>query len=172
MTLLLVFTDGGLPLPSALAVGCVAALLFGGLWTVTFGRSMRRLIGRLYAGDPKLVPPPPSAAYTVRILASLMTAPMFAVGGHLYAGPAELAFVPHTRNRPRDRAPRVLRWEQVQRVEALTRPAPALARIFSSEPLSYLRVAVEDGEWLLKVPEANTIAAELRRFLPEPPGAV
>jgi predicted HTH domain antitoxin len=50
---------------------------------------------------------------------------MFPVGGHLYAGPAELAFVPHTRNRPKDRVPRVLRWEQLQRVEALTRPAPA-----------------------------------------------
>jgi hypothetical protein len=172
MTLLLVFTDAGLPLPAALAVGAITALVFGSLFAFLFRRSLTRLITRLYDGEPALVPPPPAGEFTVRALGSLMTSPKFAVGGHLYAGPEQLAFVPHTKNRASDQSPRVVPWVQVRGLEPFMRPAPAAVRLFSPAPLAYLRVLVADGEWLLRVPEPTKVAAALERLRASSLGAV
>lgn len=164
ITLLLVFSDSGLSPIAALAVGVGAALLFGTLWTRWFGRSMRQLIERLHRADPNLVPDPPAGDYRVRVLGNLMTSPAFGVGGHLYAGPEHLAFVPHAQNRAADRATRVLRAADIRRVEIITRPAPAVARLLSPKPLTYVRVAGADQDWLLRVPEPVRVAAAVERM--------
>jgi hypothetical protein len=172
MTGLLMVSGTGMPRGEALAVGAVASVLFGTLWTYWFGRSMRRLIERLCAGEAGLVPEPAGSDYQVRVLANLMTRPSFAVGGHLYAGPTQLAFVPHTKNRAADRAPRVMAWEHISRVEAYTRPATGFARAFTAEPLPYLRVTGDGEEWLFRIPESARVQAALQPFLNPSTGAV
>lgn len=164
MTLLLILVDDRMPLATALMIGVLTALLFGGLFTVWSRKSMARLTERLHSGDAALVPKPPSGDYGARVLASLMTSPRFAIGGHLYAGRQCIAFMPHTRNRKADRALRRLPWAEVRRVEPVVRRAPVLARILWPQPLSYVRITAESEGWLLRVPEAEHVAQELWRL--------
>src|SRR3712207_2172362 len=81
-----------------LVIAAAAALAFGFLWTYMFTRGMRRLMRRIYQGDPRIVPPPPAGEYDYRFPCSYLVTPSMAVGGHLYVGPAALIFMPHRKN--------------------------------------------------------------------------
>lgn len=146
-----------------LAVG--GALLFGLLWAVFFGRSMQRLIRQLYEGERSLVPAPPPGDYQFRVMASRFTTPRFAVGGHLYVGPTQLAFVPHTKNRVQDRAPLILDRTALRRVEPMTRRLEGLGRLFAPAPLDFLRVEATTDDWLLRLPEPDRVESELRKVM-------
>lgn len=172
MTLYLSFLLDGVPLFWVVGVCSVMALLFGGIWTFVFGRYLRRQIARLYAGDPAIVPAPPAGEFTTRVLANLGASLLFAASGHLYAGPDGLAFVPNSTNFRAQRTPRRAPWSAIQRIEPFTRPAPALLRLFSAAPLSYLRVVMTEGEWSMRVPEASRVGAALLAYKPPSAPAV
>jgi hypothetical protein len=163
MTLLLIFTSD-LPLAVSVFMGLGGALLFGLLWTLGFRRAIDRLMDRLYDGAPDVVPAPPTGEYRVRVLASLMTSPAFAVGGHLYLGESGVAFVPHLKNRPSDRAARSASWTSVVKLETWEQRAPFIVRAITSSQQSYLRIVAHGEPWLLRVPEAETVRAELERW--------
>jgi hypothetical protein len=162
MTLILAFTDSGLSLSGALAAGTIGAVMFAGAMSLFF----RRLISQLYTGGPPLVPTPPEGTYAFRMLSSLSMGPILKIGGHLYAGPSQLVFVPHLKNREKDRVPRVLPWERVERIEEFARPSPWLARLIVPGPMWSLRVVGGGEEWLLEIPNGSNAAEALRRFMP------
>jgi hypothetical protein len=150
-------------LGAAVATAAVAAVLFGAFWPPAFRTLMGRLMRPIYEGDSRIVPSPPSGRYLARLMCSLMRG-RIAVGGHLYVGPENWVFVPHTRNLRIHREP--VRWEQPDRLSISTQPARLgwPGRLLGAEPTDRLVLANGESRDQFVVPDTEHTAAELKRY--------
>jgi hypothetical protein len=162
MTLLFVLsTYRSIGVVFPLLVGAVGGPGFGVFWTRSFRRRMRAFVRRLYEADPALVPALPPGVFDCRVSCSLIPSGRIAVGGHLYAGPADWVFVPHQKNLPRHRAPTVLSISADVTLTPGKMPRRGLARLLTSEPIHTLDVRTAGGMVRLYVPEPELVAAKL-----------
>lgn len=157
--------DDALEAIVALVVGVAGALAFGFLWTWTMTLGVRRLVRRVYAGDPRIVPAPPAGAYEYRFACSYLPSLLTAVGGHLYVGPAAWTFVPHRRNLKRHRAPVSIPITPGTRVEAVEVTQPAWARLFTPGPAYRLQVRSGAATTMFLTPDPRALAPRLREYL-------
>jgi hypothetical protein len=87
------------------------------------------------------------------------------VGGHLYVGPENLVFVPHTKNLRRHRQP--IHWKQPECLSVSTEPAQLwwLQKLVGARPTDRLVIADNGVRTLLAVPDAELVRAELEVYL-------
>lgn len=97
---------GGGSVAGAFGYALVAAVLGGAGYGLLFPWLLTRLArpvnDRIYAGDPRLVPPPPPG-YLYRLPCGYLAKPNLSVGGVLYLGPGGLRFDPPADSRPLSR---------------------------------------------------------------------
>lgn len=166
---------GGFTLHDAAVSGSIC--LVGGIlvagavdeWSVpAVLKKQRRLIDRIYDGDPEIVAPPPDAgAYPLRLPCAVVLSARVLLGGVLYLGPAGLLFVPHAGHAPALRTP--LPMEPVGSIvlERVRLYRPLLQRLLGRHAEALL-VSWEGGKALFTVPEPvetqRRIQAELGRW--------
>jgi hypothetical protein len=153
-----------------LVAGALGGLAFGFLLTHSSRRRMRRLMRRLYDADPALVPAPPPGPFRCRVACSLMLSGRFAVGGHLYAGPGDWAFVPHKRNLPRHRAPTVLPVSTDLTLTPRASVPSGVVRFLTSAMIQTLELSSGGQTVRLLVPEPQLVAAKLLECAGKSPG--
>jgi hypothetical protein len=166
MTVYQVMDADGLPeIVIALVVGVAGALAFGFLWTWTMTFGVRRLLRRVYGGDPRIVPAPPAGAYEYRFPCSFLPSLQMAIGGHLYLGPAAWKCVPHTRNLKRHRTPVCIPITPGTQVEAVEVKLSTWMRIFTPGPAYRLQVRSADADAMFLTPDPRVLAPRLREYL-------
>lgn len=151
-------------LATAVIIGAVSGLLFGFLFTWMATRAAKRLLDRIYAGDPRLTPPPPPG-YPYRLPCGWMRTPRVAVGGVLYLGPRGMRFQPHVRNRKSDRETLVM--EPLERIEIarIDVPLPGWMRIFGARTAPRVEVRWPGGRAELDVPATAATLPRLRETI-------
>jgi hypothetical protein len=156
MILIMAFTAGpDIGLTPVILIGAIGAAFFGIAWTAWFRSGMRRLIRRIYEGDPKIVPPPPSGNYASRIMCSMLRTPRMSVGGHLYVAKGQWVFVPHRKNLKRHQAPIHINADSTIGLAVIQAKPNALARLFSAGPTQSVRISETREVYLLQVPRAE-----------------
>jgi len=147
-----------------LVLGLGAAAAFGVLWVVFFTREMTRVARRIYGGDPAIVPSPPAGRFETRLMCNRLVSQKLGVGGHLYLGPDEWAFVPHRKNRQVDQTPLHLPVNRIRRVDQIEFRPTGLARLISAQPVPIVRILADDTSSFV-TPNPTEVATELRRRL-------
>lgn len=166
MTLYSMLTaDNGLEAIVALVVGVPAALAFGFLWTWTMTLGARRMLRRVYRGDPRTVPAPPAGVYEYRFPCSYLPSLSLAVGGHLYLARGVWTFVPHRRNLKRHQTPVSIPITPATQVECVEVKVPAWARLFAPGPGYRLQVRTADAAAMFLTPDPRVLAPRLREYL-------
>jgi hypothetical protein len=148
-----------------LIVGVMGALVFGFMWTWTMAFWMGRLQRRIYQGDPRIVPAPPAGDYDYRLACSYMASQTFAVGGHLYLGPAAWTFVPHRKNLKRHQAPLTIAITPGTEVECVEVTLPAVGRLLAPGPAYRLQVRTPALTAAFFTPEPHIVTTRLREYL-------
>jgi len=146
-----------------LVVGAASGLLFGMLWTWMFQGAMEKLTRRIHDGDPAIVPAPPEGQ-DFRLACSYLLTPTMAVGGHLYAAPDALTFVPHNRNLPRHRSPLALPAGPGLGLELVDVPLKGLARLLADGPVRRLRIHAGGASADFVTPDPDVVVDHLRRY--------
>lgn len=157
--------DGVVEIVVAVVVGVLGALAFGFLWTWTMTLGVRRLLRRVYGGDPRIVPAPPAGEYEYRFPCSYLPSLMMAIGGHLYLGPAAWTFVPHTRNLKRHRTLVSIPITPGTDVETVEVRMPFWARIFTPGQQYRLQVRTAAATTMFLTPDPRVLAPRLREYL-------
>ena len=156
------------PLAVTVVVGAFFGLMFGILWTSWFGRSMRKMVRRIYAADPKLVPPAPEGEYEYRLACTYLG--RIAVGGHLYVGPREWTFVPHRKNLKMHQAPITIALAPSMSVEVVEVQLRGLPALLMKGPAYRVRVVTPRDDAAFVTPEPHTVAEALREYVPREGG--
>jgi hypothetical protein len=164
MTGYLVYARGSMSLGWAVGSGVLGALLFGFGWAAWMRTGLLKMIRRLYAGDPALVPPPPPTGYQARLPASLMDG-RIAVGGHLYVGSQTVCFVPHMKNLKAHRTPTELRFGATPAPEIVEKQPNMFQRLFRPGPIRLLRIGERDRAMTILVPQPDIAAEAIRLCL-------
>jgi hypothetical protein len=166
---------GRMPTPVRVVVSALAGGMSGIIFNVVLPHTVlwwdRRVTDQLYAGDARMLPPPPSAGYTYRLPCARMAAPDYAVGGVLYLGARGVRFDPHLRNRRRDRDSLVVEPLAGVRAELVDAALPrwvwwrrSVPRIRLHWPAGHADFAVPDA------PAVHVLLAQhLARFQRPPP---
>jgi hypothetical protein len=164
--IVLLANDDVIGLIFRLVIAAAAALAFGFLWTYMFTRAMRRLMRRIYQGDPRIVPPPPAGEYDYRFPCSYLVSPLLAVGGHLYVGPAALTFMPHRKNLVRHQVPLSIPATPEPVIEPVAVTLPRAQRLMAGVPTaSRLQVRTPALTATFVAPEPDLVAERLREYL-------
>lgn len=145
-------------------IGAFTALGFGITWTFWFGRSMRKLVRRIHAADPKIVPSPPEGDYEYRLPCNYLG--RIAIGGHLYVGPRVWTFVPHRKNLKMHQAPLSIALAPSMSVEVEAIPLRGLAALLTKGPVYRVRIVSPETDAAFVVPEPNVVAEALRAYIP------
>lgn len=149
--------------PVRVAVSAVAGGVSAVVLNVLLPHSVlwwgRRVTDQVYAGDPRILPPPPSAGYTYRLPCGRMIGESYAVGGVLYLGARGIRFDPHRRNRRRDRASLVIEPLAGVQVDMVDAPLPRWA--WWREGARRIRVRWPEGEAHFSVPHAAEVYPRL-----------
>lgn len=149
--------------PLRVLASAVAGGLSGIFLNVILPRSVlwwdQRVTDQVYAGDPRILPPPPSAGYTYRLPCGRMTAGGRAVGGVLYLGARGVRFDPHNRNRRRDREALVVEPLAGVQVDMVDAAVPAWVWWRRSVPR--IRIRWPGGEAHFGVPGAPDLCRRL-----------
>jgi hypothetical protein len=164
MTAYLVYARGSLSVGVAIAIGVGGALLFGLAWAVWMRTSLLKMVRRLHAGDPALVPSPPVGEYDTRFTASLMNGRL-AIGGHAYVGKRSLCFVPHTKNLKAHQHPTEFRFDAAPLVSVIERQPNPFQRLFRPGPDRLLRVGDDQRHLTMLVVNPDDAARALRAHL-------
>lgn len=149
---------------AALVIGAVGGTFFGALWTWFMRRSFRRTVDRVYAGDPKLVPPlPPGRDYLYRLPCGML-AGRITVGGVLYLGPRGAVFQPHRRNLRRHRAAVFLEPVKALKARLVEYAPPRAVRLLSSAAPHALELSAPraTARFLVPWPETTLVLLESR----------
>lgn len=149
--------------PVRVVASAVAGGVSGVMLNVVLPRSVlwwdQRVIDQVYAGDPRILPPPPSAGYTCRVPCGRMMPGGRAVGGVLYLGARGVRFDPHHRNRRRDRQPLVV--EPLAGVEVDLVDAPLPSWVWWQRTVPRIRIRWPGGEAHFGVPGAPDVFRRL-----------
>ena len=152
------------------ALGSAALMFsFGGLcFGLTFPLLMRvgarRINDRLYAGDWRMVRPPPSGRYTHRLPCAWLRTPNHAVGGVLYLGPGGLRFDPHLRNRARHRESLVMEPLDGMTVQLVHAPLHWRFRVWGHRTIPRIEIRWGDGQLArFGIPDTATVCDRLKR---------
>jgi len=146
-------------------VSVLAGLGFGTLYMGVTGYAARRLARRVYRVDQAIVPAPPEGHQEYRLACSYLTEEETVVGGHLYAGPGALTFVPHRKNPRRLRTPLTLPAAGPDiAVEIVEVRLGGLERLFAESPSRRLRIRSggECADFL--APDPDEVAEALRGY--------
>jgi len=163
---ILAAADDVLGVVFSLGLGAAAALAFGFSWTYMFTRDMRKLVRRIYEGDPRIVPPPPAGEYAYRVSCSYLLSPRMAVGGHLYVGPGELTFAPHRKNLKRHQAPLSIPTTPQPVIEPVEVPQSRTMQLLGAPPaVSRLQVRASGTTATFAAPQPEQVAERLREYL-------
>jgi hypothetical protein len=148
----------------AVMLGIFSGTLFGLLWTASMRVSMKRLLRKIYDGDPKIVGlDPVSANYPLRMPCSLLQSPMMAVGGVLHFSEADWRFVPHQRNLPRHRDPVSLAPVNQIQLSVVPGQLSPVSRLFFAKAPPLLELRWNGHSAKLVVPNPESTMHRLRR---------
>ncbi len=161
----------------ALILWTLMGLGFGTFFMATTGYSARSLARRVHRADPAIVPAPPEGRQEYRLACGyLPEGRKTAVGGHLYAGPGALTFVPHRKNPRRLRTPFTLPAGPDLAIEVVEVHLGGLQRLFLESPSRRLRIRGGGAPADFLTPDPDEVAEALRRYYRStaalhPPGA-
>lgn len=140
-----------------------------------YSLQQRRLMDRLYDGDPEIAaPPPPAHEYPFRHVCAWVLSPRAFLGGVLYLGPSGFLFVPNVGHAPELREPVRMGPIGTIVVSRVSVHVPRSPRwLLGSRPTDLLLIQWEGGGALLTSPEpAETerrMLAKLRAWKFDPP---
>ncbi|HEX8692517.1 MAG TPA: hypothetical protein VF746_08870 [Longimicrobium sp.] len=142
----------------------VGGLFFGAAWIWLMRRLLRNLVDRVYAGDPKVAPPPPPGREYLYRLPCAMLAGRIAVGGVLYLGPQGAVFQPHRRNVRRHRAPVILEPVEALRARRVELAPPRTAGpLLKATPRALeLSAGAATARFMVPMPETTLAVLESR----------
>lgn len=122
---------------------------------------MQRAVRKLYRGEAKVVPPAPPGEFAWKVLASRITRESLAIGGHLYAGPTHLAFMPHSQNLPKERALAQVTWGEVRQTDLVPHEVGWFRRLLDPSATPDVRIATDDETWVIRHPEPAQLLTAL-----------
>jgi hypothetical protein len=149
---------------SALIFGALAGAVFGLLFPRMLRVGAKRVNDRLYAGDLRLLPPPPKG-YRYRLPCGWMAASTRAVNGVLYLGPAGARFDPVRRAPKRFRQGVALGPARALWLSRAEVPLPLGARIFGAQSAPRIDIHDETGSAQFTVPITDATYARLSEAL-------
>ncbi|MCH9648198.1 MAG: hypothetical protein K0U98_08165 [Deltaproteobacteria bacterium] len=147
-------------------VALVAGCLFGFLFSTFLQWWLTRMAKAIYRGiGPYAASPPPGRDFQYRLPCTWKKSPTMGVGGVLFIASDALAFVPHSRNLPRDRGSIEIPLGSDTFLEIAEQPVKRWQRTLFSEIPPILRLGGAQETWDLLVPDPEGVAARLRSIL-------
>lgn len=157
--------ENSLGIGPTVLLSALMGLGFGTLFTGVEEYRARRLARRVHRADPAIVPAPPEGRQEYRLACSHLPDGETAVGGHLYAGPSALTFVPHRMSPRRLQAPLTLPAGPDIAVEIVEVRLGGLERLFAESPSRRLRIHGGGGACAdFLTPDPDEVAEALRGY--------